>query len=575
MNRIHVLGLTGVLIAMSASQAVSDDRDLPVTGHPRLFFTEDELDALRAEGEQGARRLIRRNLVESADWCLERPLRQEWIAPVAPDPIHANLYDRFYAMMHDMAVMEHLAFTWRYTGKERYGSAAVDWALACCRVWGQEAEGTPDGSKAYAVTRLLKGLGVSYDLLHDRLTDEERDELRGALIDIGGAYYDGYFTLPSRSGPDFHAHHAIVEHASFGVAALAVLGEHEPADQWVRATVTKFRDHLLPMGLADDGAQVEGATFWASTMQYRLAFMDALQRVTGEDLFTPFAEQMDARLALASVAGVKADGYDRSNDTVILEPSYGQVNYYSPVLVGLARAYRGPLYQHLALWDQAAGSVQRTRYVTDSGEWMLFGWGGYAYAWYDPTVPAAIEAGQPLSFQFPSVNEAYMRSSYEERGIVAGMRRNAVVVHAGGRTVFADRYNGHHPPSAVPNVEVEDAGSRAAITCAGAADSGFTRQSLVLRRPSRLTLTRHTDSEQVWSCHGRPTQKGNALQWPDGTTLEIREGTLAAFEPQGHEEELIVGMGLLKLADPMPTAYPLMRAQPEDGRLVVAIRTPR
>ena len=135
---------------------------------------------------------------------------------MSPDPIYENLYDRFYAMMHDMAVMEHLAFAYAYSGDPRYGQAAVDWALACCRVWRKEAEGEPDGGKAYAVTRLLKGLAVAYDLLYDRLSEAEREELRSTITSIGQTYYDGYFTTPRIAGPDFHTHHAIVEYASFG-----------------------------------------------------------------------------------------------------------------------------------------------------------------------------------------------------------------------------------------------------------------------------------------------------------------------------------------------------------------------
>jgi hypothetical protein len=285
----------------------------PVTGHPRLYFTAAELAALQAARGEGFRAAIWANLMQSADWCLTRPLRKQWIAPVTPDPIYANLHDRFYAMMHDMAVMEHLAFAWSYGGDERHGKAAVDWALACCRVWRQEASGQPDGGRAYAVTRLLKGLAVAYDLLYDRLSPAEREELRTAITSIGQAYYDGYSLTPAISGPGFHTHHAIVEYASFGVAALAVLGEHPQAQSWLVASVTKFREHLLPMGIAADGAQVEGATFWASTMQYRLSFMDALRRVTGEDLFTPFAERMDARLALASVAAPKAGGHGQAH----------------------------------------------------------------------------------------------------------------------------------------------------------------------------------------------------------------------------------------------------------------------
>ena len=563
--------LAGGMILMTVTDASSQTASL---GHPRLYFSAAELSGLIDGRTEGARALIWRSMVDSADWCLTRPLRKEWIAPVKPDPIYANLYDRFYAMMHDMAVMEHLAFAWSYTGDERYGRAAEDWALACCRVWRKEAEGQPDGSKAYAVTRLLKGLAVSYDLLYHRLSGATREELRAAIAGIGQAYYDGYFMLPSRKGPGFHTHHAIVEYASFGVAALALLGDYAPAQQWVEATVTKFRDHLLPMGLAPDGAQVEGATFWASTMQYRLAFMDALRRVTGEDLFTPFAEKMDARLALAAIAAAKAGGHDQVHETVVLEPSYGQINYYSPVLAALARAYRRPLYQHLALWDRTLGSVQRSRYVTDNGEWMLFDWGGYAYAWYDPTVPATTETDVPLSFTFPSVNEAYLRASYAPNGLVVGMRRRAVVIHAGGRPVYADHYDGHQPPGAVSGVTLQDDGTQASVTCKGVSDSGFARQTLALVRPDRLTLTRDTDAKQAWWYCGKPVRSGNTLRWEDGTVLEVTQGTIVSLDPEGYHDEKVVGMGRLRLKDPSPTTYPLVTAEPQDGQLIVEVRLP-
>ena len=107
-------------------------------------------------------------------------------------------------------------------------------------------------------------------------------------------------------------------------------------------------------------------------MQYRFAFMDALRRVTGEDLFTPFAERMDARLALASVAGIKDAGHDQDNETVVHEPSYGQINYYAPVLLALARFYRRPLYHYLASLDRTMGADQQSRYIT-IWQWMLTG----------------------------------------------------------------------------------------------------------------------------------------------------------------------------------------------------------
>ena len=542
--------------------------------HPRLFFSSEELARLRVDRTRGVRARIWRNLAESADWCLTRKPRTEWIAPVTPDPVYENLYDRFYAMMHDMAVMEHLAFAYACGREERWGTAAVDWAMACCRIWQKEAEGQPDGGKAYAVTRLLKGLAVSYDLLYDRLTEAQRAELREVITRIGQLYYDEYFTTPSIAGEGFHTHHAIVEWTSFGVAALAILGECPQADQWLQATVTKFEQHLLPLGLAADGAQVEGATFWASTMQYRIMFMDALQRVTGRDLFTPFQAQMDAHLALASIASRKLPGHDQDQENVILEPSYGQLNYYSPVLVALARAYRRPLYQRLALWDETLGSLQQTRYVTDHGEWLLFAWGGYAYAWYDPTVAPGDEPEAPLAFTFPAVNEAYLRTGYEPEGIVVGVKGGSATIHAGGRPVLVDLSGWPQAAEGEP-AGLHDEGRHASIQWRGATGAGFALQSVRLLRPLRLQLTRRTVQEATWWCYPGLVQEGNALRWPDGTTLEITRGTLVKFDAQGYHDEKRVGNGLLKLRDPLPTTYPVVTASPEEGKLVIEVRIPR
>ena len=119
-------------------------------------------------------------------------------------------------------------------------------------------------------------------------------------------------------------------------------------------------------------------------MHYRLFFMDALRRVTGRDLFKTHAAHMNADLALASIAARRTGGYDQDHANTVLEPSYGQLDYYAPVLVCLAREYRRGIYQHLALWDETLGQIQKTRYVTPHGEPLLFELGGYAFVWFDP-----------------------------------------------------------------------------------------------------------------------------------------------------------------------------------------------
>ena len=84
---------------------------------------------------------IWKNIEQSAQWCLTQTPRREWIAPVEPDPIYENLYDRFYAIMADLAISEHLAFAYALSGEARYGNAARDWVLASCRAWKHEGDG--------------------------------------------------------------------------------------------------------------------------------------------------------------------------------------------------------------------------------------------------------------------------------------------------------------------------------------------------------------------------------------------------------------------------------------------------
>jgi len=553
--------LAGGMAMAADERALRQPRVMKPRGHPRLYFDAGELKKLRSLRNKGVHKRIYDNLIASADWCLTLKPRTEWIAPKSPDPIHENLYDRFYAMMQDMSVMEHLAFAYAYSGKDKYFLGARQWALASVRIWSNEARGEPNASKAYAVMRLMKGVAIAYDLIYDGLTAAERKEIRDKLVAIGQPYHERYWSK-HYGGPGHGLHHGTVEAASFGVAGLALLEDVPEAKAWVDRMVYKMESHLLPKGLAADGQQTEGSSFYASTMQYRIAFMDALRRVTGKDLFKPYAGKMSGNLALAEVAGPKRDGYNEVNQSTLFQPSYAQLDYFSPVLVFLAREYRRPTYQHLALWDPALGAIQRTRYRTPNmHQELLFEWGGCTYAWYDPTVPAEVKEDEPLSFDFPSVNEAVMRDSYQKGAIVAGMKGEQVLVHAGGRIVLQDRSSGL-------GRKLTDNGTTAAIS--------FANNVLELKRPARLTYAREASAQVEWICHGLPKKTDNTLTWPDGTTLEITQGTLGELDASAAPGKVIVGMGKLDLSsqDPHPVSYLRIRVQPKDGKVSVEVRTP-
>ncbi|NUM55062.1 MAG: DUF4962 domain-containing protein [Candidatus Hydrogenedentes bacterium] len=553
-----VVGLLGLLTFGIANA------DRPTswrTGHPRLFFDSEELFKLRAARTEPVYADIWRNIADSAEWCLRKTPRAEWIAPIADDPNYENLYDRFYAMMMDMAITEHLAFAYALSGDDRYGDAARAWTLACCRAWKPDADAAPDGGKAYAVMRLLKGVAVGYDLTYERFTAEERAEIVAMLSATGANYFERYFTTPAISGPDFHTHHAIVEWSSFGIAALALLDEAPAARQWLNATITKFCDHLLPNGLAPDGAQIEGATFWASTMHYRIFFMDALRRVTGRDLFDEFADVMNANLALASIAGEKRAGWDKPHETIILSPSYGQVNYYAPILLALAGEYKNTHLQYLAMWDKTLGSIQETRYITPNRkEQLLFELGGYAYCWYAPGVKPE-PSNVPLSYRFPSVFQAYARESWQPRGIVAAIDRSGqVIVHAGGTAVLIAPSLSNENKS-VP--EVEDDDGTALLRWREGEGIGVV---VSLQRPGsvRIEWIGLPDQWSFW-CLEAPVFSDGTLTWRDAVRMHAIDGTISGVAPDGHQPVHAVGNGKLQLVNPEPERYPLISVTPGAG----------
>jgi hypothetical protein len=562
-----VLGIgLGVL-----SLLVSDPHVLATTNlsHPRLYFSTNDLPALRAARFSGTRAMIWHNLAQSADWCLTRKPREKWIAPVSPDPRYENLYNRFYAIMGDLAITEHLSFAYALSGDVRYGEAARQWTLASCRAWQREADGKPDSGSAYAVSRLLKGVAVGYDAVFDRFSEAERTEIRDTLARISRKYFADWFNTRSIVGSGYHTHHAIVEWASLGVVALALLGEVPEAQEWLGVTTRKFEEQLLPNGLAPDGAQTEGMTFWASTMQYRLFFMDALRHVNGRDLYQPFARQMNADLALASVASRKRPGLDEDDGNVLLEPSYGQLDYYSPILLALAHEYRRPIYQYLARWDETVGSLQRTRYLMPDGEELLFALGGYAYLWCDDSVSNTADE-KKLSWSFSSVGETYARTSWKPDDLLVGVRKGELVVHAGGHAVLIEPIPWRDSTNVVFR-SLEDEGRKAVIRYGDSSGKSITVE--LDRRKRRLLVHRNLSDEWQWWCHETPRCKGKILSWNSGVTLTVKQGSIEAFDPNGYALKLSVGFGKLDMVDPMARTYPLVKVlAPAEGETIIEVK---
>jgi len=550
--------------------------------HPRLYFNATELSELRGRRNHGVTAGIWKNMTKWADWCQKKEPRTEWIPTLTDDPNYVNLYNRFYAAMSDMAIIEHLALTSALSdpADDPFFDSARKWALSGARVWRNEADNTPDASKAYAVLRIIKGLAVAYDVLYDRLSTDERDEIRQAILAVGRPYFE-FFRLDLTAGKGYNKHHGSVDASPFGIMALALLDEEPEVEAWLDLAIRKHVDYLLPEGLTPSGTSEQTSNFWASTLQYRILFVDPLRRVTGRDLFMEFPDSLPGNIALAAVVGGQPANleFNEHNRSVLFGPSYGQIDYWSPVLLYLARHYKKPVYQHLALWNESLGSLQRSRYVSlgqddgrTTGEELLFCFGPYAYIWYDPDVPAAAHDNLPLSFEFPEpeVNEVYLRSSFDKGDLVIGMKKGGIVVHAGGHRVFvdaADVEDINKPREAAEETILRDDGTRASIRCV---DSYFGEQYVELERPADLTIDRRTSETLTWWFSGPAEQNGNCWTWPNGVGLTVLKGEVISTTPPGVISEQLSPPGF-KFTDRHPFAYPRVSVKPVDGRITLRI----
>lgn len=161
--------------------------------------------------------------------------------------------------------------------KRESGAAARIWANVVasaewCRDQKPRSEWTPT---------------LADDPLYPRLSELERTEIRETILAVGRAYFV-FFQEPLTAGEGYNKHHGSVDAAPFGIMALALLSESPEVTAWLELAIKKHVDYLLSHALTSSGTSDQTSNFWASTLQYRIFFMDSLRRVTGRDLFGSF-----------------------------------------------------------------------------------------------------------------------------------------------------------------------------------------------------------------------------------------------------------------------------------------------
>ena len=251
--------------------------------HPRLWLAPDEVRALGDEIRADPQHIGWNSFFATAvaPWVDREPIPepQRYPGNMRTPPLWRQMYIDCQELLY---AVRHLAVAGMVLQDVELIAQARRWLLHVARF---DALGTT--SRAYndeAAFRVTGALAWGYDWLHDELSDEERAEVREALVtrleEVAAHVIDHarIHVFPYDS-------HAVRSVASVMVpACIALLGEHPRAEEWLDFAIDYYDTLYSPWGGAD-GGWAEGPHYWTTAMAYMIDAGNLLLKFTGHDLY--------------------------------------------------------------------------------------------------------------------------------------------------------------------------------------------------------------------------------------------------------------------------------------------------
>ena len=213
-------------------------------GHPRLPKPEGEVRVPRADAE------------------VHYELPEEPIGYQPDEPPGSNpFYARYFAIMRGGGraeqVVTRAAGAYAVTGDERIGQAARQ-VLVEVAAWDPRGS-TSHKNEDYANWMIMTALSKGYDYLYDLLSEEERAQVRAAIVDRATQIMDHARRRPLEIYP-------INSHLWVGVMRLmwpgiVLLGEEEEAGDWLEYCLGVFAT-VWPIWGGTDGGWSRGLSYY-------------------------------------------------------------------------------------------------------------------------------------------------------------------------------------------------------------------------------------------------------------------------------------------------------------------------
>src|SRR6266480_28389 len=369
--------------------------------HPRVFFTNAELDDLRKRAHSS----------ESALWA--RALAAVRAVRIAPPPPPAEA--RRAQNEVGLGIAE-AAFAYRIEGDRKYLDAARSYmdAAVSYQVWGYSFN---KPNVDLAAGHLLYGMAVGYDLLFADLTAPERQRYRDTIATHARLLFEYYKPQPGRTYA-YSQNHVFIPMAGLGIAAYAVYDEAPDPPQWAALSRAVYDRTLATY--SPDGYYYEGFEYWVFATPWIVHYIVSLLHCTGEDLFEqPGLRQSYLYAAHSLLPGGEGvfdfgDAFEGPLTRAGQEPDYSRTHpggHFSTnynLLFNLAAHYHDADAQGVAKWMESLGQVNQE-------EW-------WSLAWYDQHLPATPISNLPTWHYFPDNEVVYWRNSWAPNAVAIAVK---------------------------------------------------------------------------------------------------------------------------------------------------------
>ncbi|MES3017719.1 MAG: DUF4962 domain-containing protein [Bacteroidota bacterium] len=215
-----------------------------VSGHPRLFFSSEELkERLSNEKSSVAKGILKHALeeknfmkvnVEAIKEGIDRTAENLVGGPYAKNSVGYNAYAEWNGPNATLGkVIEEGSFHYAFTGDKAAGEQAKKALLKLVSFskWNSDWMLERKFWTYYPVGYAIKPVAYGYDMLYDLLTNDERALVRNAIVEKGLKLFHRDMVEMNRM-PSGQTNHIAVIVAGFGIAATAIYGD-DPSNPYL------------------------------------------------------------------------------------------------------------------------------------------------------------------------------------------------------------------------------------------------------------------------------------------------------------------------------------------------------